>query len=315
MVFKKIAKKLLALFHLQLLRINPNGLEKTLVSFHLSKADYTISDNKLFINKLNLEIDLLTHADIVEHIDKLLELQKLKNALLTNAEDQIYIHIDGITVNVQTGEEILILYEVFIKGIYNYNTADKFIAIDIGMNVAITSLYYSSFKNAVKIYSFEPFVPTFNQAVKNIGLNESGKKIIAENFGLGGRDHTSTVLFDPVYKGSMGVNSIPTYIPKSDNVSHEEITIKAASPVLRSIIEKESNYKKLLKIDCEGSEYDIIDDLANNNLLAEFDSIIIEWHIKGPDKLIETLINNNFNVFSFDPFNVNIGMLYASNKK
>lgn len=315
MAFKKVIKKILALFNLQIGKVGPSGLEKLLTSFHLNSADYTVTNNKLFIKKLHVEIDLNTHADLVQHIDKLLELQQLKKAVLTNKEDQIYIRIDDININIQTGEEILILYEVFIKGIYNYNTSDKFIVIDIGMNVAITSLYYSSFKNAIKVYSFEPFVPTYNQAITNIKLNDSGKKIIAENFGIGGKDHTSTVLFDPVYKGSMGINSIPTYIPKSDKVNQEEITIKAASPILKAIIAENSAYKKLLKIDCEGSEYDIINDLSDNNLLAEFDSIIIEWHIKGPDKLIKTLIANNFNVFSFDPLNVNIGMLYASNKK
>jgi hypothetical protein len=85
-------------------------------------------------------------------------------------------------------------------------------------------------------------------------------------------------------------------------VRHEvTIDLREASTILGQIIAKakakESRF--LLKLDCEGSEFPIIENLSEKNLLKEIDVILMEWH-KWWDKtktqrfLIEPLLRNDF---------------------
>ena len=48
--------------------------------------------------------------------------------------------------------------------------------------------------------------------------------------------------------------------------------------------------KKIVKIDCEGSEYEIFDQLDKNNQITTFDYYLIEWHIKGPKQITDILL-------------------------
>jgi hypothetical protein len=67
----------------------------------------------------------------------------------------------------------------------------------------------------------------------------------------------------------------------------------------------------MAKIDCEGSEYEILDALDQANLLNKFKIVIMEWHEKGPEKLETYLRKNNFTIFSRRPKSKAIGMIYA----
>ena len=54
-----------------------------------------------------------------------------------------------------------------------------------GMNIGITTLFYASKENVDKVFSFEPFMPTFSGAKQNVNLNKSTlDKIEVNNFGL-----------------------------------------------------------------------------------------------------------------------------------
>jgi len=72
--------------------------------------------------------------------------------------------------------------------------------------------------------------------------------------------------------------------------------------------------KIILKIDCEGSEYEILERLNDTGLLPRFDVIMIEWHIKGTAPLRKILHDNNFDILSMGEHNMNIGMMYAFKK-
>lgn len=62
---------------------------------------------------------------------------------------------------------------------------------------------------------------------------------------------------------------------------------------LKSLIEKFSVDKVVLKMDCEGCEYNLLDE--DNSILAKFSQIQIEYHY-GYERLVSKLENVGFNV-------------------
>ena len=70
--------------------------------------------------------------------------------------------------------------------------------------------------------------------------------------------------------------------------------------------------KFVLKMDCEGEEFSIIDDLNVYNLLEKFSFVMIEWHHRNPDAIKKTLLENGFSVYStWKGFNPKLGLLYG----
>lgn len=217
--------------------------------------------------------------------------------------------IEGLKFYINDWEELLILNEIFIEGIYNVELGQPFTFIDIGMNVGITSLFFANNTNCKEVFSFEPFQPTLQWAEKNFCLNkEASRKIKVFEFGLGFPTRTIKVSYSQEYKGSVGINGVASYIDNVNDVQEISLNIVDVYEALKEI---ETKRKTILKVDCEGAEFEIIKRLNDTSLLTKFDVIMIEWHVKGPAVLKKTLLDNGFEVLSFKEHNTDIGMLYA----
>jgi FkbM family methyltransferase len=141
-----------------------------------------------------------------------------------------------------------------------------------------------------KVYAYEPFKPTFEAALNNYGLNPKfSGKIIAENFGLGFKNETLQANYNPNLKGK---NSILNR--GFENL--ETIHMLRADEVIESILKKNTTDKMLVKMDCEGSEYEIFRLFDNKNIPDQIFGFLIEWHNRNPKPIIDNLIKNNFMV-------------------
>jgi hypothetical protein len=98
----------------------------------------------------------------------------------------------------------------------------------------------------------------------------------------------------------------------SDAVTVERVELLAADEVLRSIRTEYPGCAVLAKVDCEGSEYEIIRCLHEKGLLSELSIIVMEWHERGPQELATILEESGFVTLSPpSPNNGVTGMLYA----
>lgn len=215
---------------------------------------------------------------------------------------------------IETSEEFFILKEVFVEKEYNLLSNENFVVFDIGMNIGISSLFFGLQQNITQIYSFEPVVPTYNQALYNLELNPTiSNKIEAFNFGLGGFTRTEKVLFNAQSKGNCGIRLESSLVIDKENSNEIEIYIKNVSEVLPELISKHSKQKIVLKIDCEGAEYEILQKLSNDKVLNTIDVLLIEWHDKGATIIEELLVANGFFVVSRFLTSIT-GMIYAFKK-
>lgn len=239
----------------------------------------------------------------------IIQLFEKKKAIFNINNGTIIVSIDEILFNINSWEELLILKEVFIDGIYNAFTPESFCLVDIGMNVGITSLFFASKSNCNTVIAFEPFEKTRALAQKNFILNAFSDKIQIRNYGVGYPPRKLEVKYSMEYKGSVGINGLASYIMPQSELDTELLEIRDISDTIKPIIENNDNV--ILKIDCEGAEYEILNRLDALNILPKIKFLMIEWHIEGPHFLIDILKKNNFFVLSFNENAKDIGMIYA----
>jgi FkbM family methyltransferase len=190
---------------------------------------------------------------------------------------------------------------------YCFNIDGECIVIDVGANIGDTALYFASYKNVASVYAYEPFEDTFLQAKKNMALNpELAKKIKLFNFGLSDKDESREARYNFLQNGFNSVLDVPDNAPvklKWDK-DKSEVFCKEASGIIGEIVNSNKDKNIVLKMDCEGSEYEILESLDKSNLLKEIDIIMLEFHYRGSQSIEKTLTKNGFAVLISSPFGV-----------
>jgi len=192
----------------------------------------------------------------------------------------------------------------FLKEHFN----NQRVIIDIGANIGDSAIYFA-LKGAKKIIALEPFPKNFNSAKKNIELNNLSDKIELQLAGCSSKT------------GEMIVNSIEGSSQSSLRESSEGKNIPLLT--LENIIKTNKIESALLKMDCEGCEYDSILN-SSEDILKKFSHIQLEYHY-GYKNIKNKLEKCGFEVSITKPiFNLNyeaseskmyIGFLYAKKLK
>lgn len=223
------------------------------------------------MEKLNLQLIVQLIKKIKNFLYPLLDFyfpHLIKKDYIINTNDGIkfWIRPKG---NKVVGD-IDILIEILIEDQYQINNILKsnYKIVDIGGHVGFFSIFASRIIGKKgKIYVFEPFKPNFDQLMNNIKLNKI-KNIIAHNIAISGIEREVNFF---ISKQNVGAHSL------IKGITNEHIKVK--STTLKKIFQ-ENNLEKidLLKIDCEGCEYEILL-RSPKNILKKIDTIILEQHI------------------------------------
>jgi FkbM family methyltransferase len=194
------------------------------------------------------------------------------------------------------------IYEVFEEEDYKFlNVKDKNV-LDIGAFVGDSPIYFV-LKGAKKVYAIEPHPDAYNEMLDNIKLNNMEDKIIPINIGI---SYEKDYIFIP--KGKVNI--------EGSLFRSEGNGIKIPASKLSEIIDKYNIDAQILKMDCEGCEYDII--LKDYDTIKEFDEIGFEYHAyntKIPvNRLLEKL-NKDFECKIIKEKSKDIGLVYCIRKK
>ena len=224
---------------------------------------------------------------------------RLKNFGVTVRVDNgiVNVHWRGVTANIINMEDYQVFFEIYLHNEYCVQEIDPLYVIDIGMNSGFASLYFASWPNVTTVTSYEPFAVPFERAANNFALNSSlGKKIFPHDFGIGGADETLKLMYNSDYTISGSVRGYQA----GNEVS---VTIRDAG-ILGGVIRaaRANGEKVLLKMDCEGSEFAIIDRLFELGLLRQIDILVAEWHKwwskeKSQADIIDKLLASGHTVF------------------
>ena len=191
------------------------------------------------------------------------------------------------------------LIEEYSKPEFNINKND--IVIDVGAHIGLFTLYASQFCTEGKIYSFEPMKENYELLSENIKLNNL-KQVETFNLAVSNSNQKIKLYINDDESGhSMFSESTHT------------ITVNSIS--LKKFFDQNNiQHCNFLKLDCEGSEYEIIKYLPIS-YLQKIDKMVIEYHMadSNPELLVElkkNLSKNNFKIETKTLF-PDIGFLYA----
>jgi len=201
--------------------------------------------------------------------------------------------------------------EIFCKNQYDYykNYAKgKYLMVDIGANRGYSALYFAQDENCEKVFSFEPDIATIEFLYENLKLNPNlAKKIKAYNYGL--YDRTKMLTFYQTKDGSDGVNSSETEFTDSywssdrkNLIQKTKVKVRHASEAIKEVLsefEIQEQTMKIIKIDIEGAEYKVLNDLMISGLLKSFEMIFGGCHL-GIEGILE-ICNPNFNLVYLKP--------------
>jgi len=194
------------------------------------------------------------------------------------------------------------IYEVFEEEDYKFLDVQNKSVLDIGAFVGDSPIYFI-LKGAKKVYAVEPHPESYKEMLENIKLNNMEDKIIPINMGISYEKDYITISTKVVYTQGTLFRS-------------EGNGIKVSAGKLSDIINKYNINAQILKMDCEGCEYDII--LKDHDTIKEFDEIGFEYHAKNTkipvNKLLEKL-NNNFECKIIKEKSKDVGLVYCIRKK
>lgn len=161
---------------------------------------------------------------------------------------------DGHCIPVQDFMTLYIYKEIFVDRCYDL-TLDKSapVIVDIGANSGLFALRMKQLYPSAKISCYEPFPPNFAQLQHTIAINKL-KSVTACQKALGARRGTAKLY---IHKRNMGGHSFyATEALSTDCVDVEVVDLQYVLDELQQEVD-------ILKIDCEGAEFDILMNLTS----------------------------------------------------
>jgi len=157
--------------------------------------------------------------------------------------------------------------EVFLKGDYEIDLPASPVIIDCGANIGVATLFFKYKYPNANLVAIEANSHAFEVLNKNIDKN--GLNSVQAIHAVAGNFKTDSEDFYISNKGSL-VGSI--YKNRGGGQMESSPTIKISDIV------NERNQIDLLKLDIEGGEWGVFDDLNENDSFDKVNKMIVEYH-------------------------------------
>jgi FkbM family methyltransferase len=181
------------------------------------------------------------------------------------------------------------LFNIFLKDVYRVLPIQGKVVLDVGANIGDSSIYFA-LRGAAKVIALEPFPHNYEMAKKNIALNYFTDKISVI---LAGCSHNAGyITISDVAKSGIESHT-------HDDAGYKSTQrVNVPSVTLQNILKEYDieDRETILKMDCEGCEYDTILS-ATETVLRQFSHMLIEYH-DGYTDLRERLEKSGFEVRS-----------------
>ncbi len=186
--------------------------------------------------------------------------------------------------------DFLCTFEIlYIARDYRFNpSSNRPVIVDCGSNIGLSVLYFKREFPECKVTAFEPDPATFALLQRNVASNGMSGVALHNQAVCGARGEFD-FFHDPAHPGSVVMSLRPEC-----GLGHRE---KVEGVLLSDFINEDVD---LLKVDVEGAELDVVEELVRADKLRRIDQIIVEYHPAlfpkrdGLSWLQETLDQNGF---------------------
>jgi FkbM family methyltransferase len=177
-------------------------------------------------------------------------------------------NIVGFNVNYLNYRALVSLFiELFLGYEYYFvSKNDNPYIIDCGSNIGMSIFYFKMLYPNSQILGFEPEEETFSCLEKNV-KNNFMNSVVIHKVALSNKEGIIDFYYDPENVGSLNMST------KQKKMSKQNQKVKAI--LLSKHINKDVDF---LKIDIEGSELEVLEELSNAGKLNYVSQMVIEYH-------------------------------------
>jgi FkbM family methyltransferase len=144
---------------------------------------------------------------------------------------------------------------------------DRPVIVDVGANIGMSILYFKRlFPNAI-VYAFEPNPHAFTLLQQNVFQNGL-KDVVLSSVALSGEDGRGNL-----YTSGESGEATASLLEYRGGKRAIEVQIRRLSALLDEI-----GAVDLLKMDCEGAEVAILEDLVQAKALGRIPKLVVEYH-------------------------------------
>ncbi len=313
MSLHRLLKKIAKFFALRAAKLHSWNYHALLLAFELPD-EFRYRWHALELKKLGITLDKDQAEHLLSGYRWASKLQRYGAKFFLKG-GVVCVQIDGLTFELHTEEEVAILHEVFIEGSYNFSVPvgkTPTVIVDIGTNVAVSACRFARRDGVAVVLGYEPFTPTYLQAIAHIEMNFLQDKVKVKNIGLSSTTRSVETTYNRDHCASVGVEGLARVPFPVEKAKMERIQLRDVRLEVSEILEAypPENHEYVLKIDCEGAEYDIVP-LLSEDLLQSTRLVMLEWHLHGPSTLVEELSRHGFSILSPSSGSGRFGMLYA----
>lgn len=187
--------------------------------------------------------------------------------------------VDGIRFTYgDAGTFLFVLREVFVGRCYDLPLEHATTIVDGGANIGVATAYLARRHPEATILAFEPDPETFDLLARNVNDNGLTDRVTLHRAALGRRDGTARWQTD----GAGGVHA--HLLEDADDSSAADVPIRCLSSFLTSRVD-------LLKLDVEGAELDVLEELSGAGALERVQAMVVEVHHapESPTRLTQIL--------------------------
>lgn len=178
-------------------------------------------------------------------------------------------------------KRIKYIKSLFLLYNYKFFLKENDIVIDCGANVGefIDKIY----KKGIKIYAFEPHPVAFKSLLKK---NSNNKNIVLIQKGVYYKNDKIKFYNHKNFSNTTDWTVGTSIIKEKDNIDLDnffEVDVIDFSEFINNLDRR----VKIIKIDIEGAEFDLLDSLINNNIYEKVDIFFVETHERIPGMKIK----------------------------
>lgn len=219
---------------------------------------------------------------------------------------------NGASVQIARALDHVPLIEVFLRQDYG-KIADKAVVLDLGANIGAFSIYAATTARSVQVYAYEPFPAFFELLQRNIRQNRLEETVRCFNLAVASdasnRDlqtQGADLFFPRLRRETNAAAAPPQFRTVLCTTLSDILRVNALATV------------DLLKMDCEGSEYEILYSTPAS-IFSRIKELRIEYHnLSAPEENVQNLkrfLNaSGYTVIHEKPISETNGNLWAQRR-
>jgi FkbM family methyltransferase len=171
---------------------------------------------------------------------------------------------------------VLSIFGLYGESEYSFIDVGNRDVVDVGAYVGDTAIYFA-LRGARRVIAIEPHPEAFREMIENIKLNNLEGTVIPVNAGLASRH------------GEICVENVD--VERTISTYHKPGGCGTLVPAitLADVIEGYAiNHSAVLKMDCEGCEFDII--LNDYEHIRTFKDLVFEYHLRASSEPLSKLL-------------------------